>query len=54
MNFKNRGMDLSQYSTAELVGELSNRNGVETHNIGPSASLEVKADGPCIVFVVVD
>lgn len=47
-------MDISQVSTEELVKELRKRDGVETHMIGPSASLAVKADGPAIVFVVID
>lgn len=37
-----------------IVRELSRREGVEAHEIGPSASLNVKADGPCVVLVVVD
>lgn len=47
-------MDISAVPTADLVAELKKREGVETHVIGPSASIEVKADGPCIVFVVID
>lgn len=47
-------MDISAVPTTNLVAELRTREGVETHAIGPSASIEVKADGPCIVFVVID
>lgn len=46
--------DLSAVETRDLVRELSRRDGVETHTIGPSASIKVKADGPCIVFVIID
>lgn len=47
-------MDFSSVPTCDLVKELEKREGVETHKIGPSASIEVKADGPAIVFVVID
>lgn len=46
--------DLSTVETRDLVRELFLRDGVEAHEIGSSASIKVKADGPCIVFVVVD
>lgn len=46
--------DLSTIKTCDLVQELSRRDGVEIHSVGPSASISVEADGPCIVFVVVD
>lgn len=46
--------DLSAAETRDLVWELSRRDGVEVHTIGPSASIKVKADGPCVVFVVID
>ena len=45
---------LSGFETCELVEELKSREGVETHIIGPSACVTVKADGPAIVFVVID
>lgn len=40
--------------TLFLVEELKLREGVETHIIGPSASINVKADGPAVVLVVID
>ena len=46
--------DLSDFSTAEIVEELKKREGVETHMIGPSASIKVEAGGPAIVLVVID
>jgi len=49
-----RAEDLPTVETCDLVQELSLRDGVETHRVGPSASIKVKADGPCVVFVVVD
>lgn len=50
----NQVMNLEFVATWELVAELKKREGVETHMIGPSASIEVKADGPAIVLVVTD
>lgn len=47
-------MDISEVQTCDLVRELQRREGVETHMIGPSASIAVEADGPCIVLVVID
>lgn len=47
-------MNIKSIPTNELVAELKTRDGVETHTIGPSASIEVTADGPAIVFVVID
>lgn len=45
---------LSGIQTRDLVDELKKRDGVETHSVGPSASIVVTADGPCVVFVVID
>lgn len=45
---------LAEIPTCELVSELKHREGVETHEIGMSAKITVKAEGPCIVFVVID
>ena len=45
---------LAEIPTCELVNELKHREGVETHEIGMSAEITVKAEGPCIVFVVID
>lgn len=47
-------MNLKSVATCDLVTELENREGVEAHKIGPSASINVEADGPVIVLVVVD
>ena len=33
-------------STKELVDELRTRDGVETHVVGPNASMTVEAEGP--------
>ena len=46
--------ELSAFSTKELVDELKQREGVETHEIGPYAHVEVETDGPAIVLVVID
>lgn len=46
--------NLSDVRTCDLVKELRRREGVETHMIGPSASITVKAGGPCVVLVVID
>lgn len=54
MNGEKRKNELSKYMTCELVEELKGREGVETHTAGPDARLEVKADGPVVVLVVVD
>lgn len=42
-------MDLNKIPTRELVEELKKREGVGTHEIGPSASMTIKADGPAII-----
>lgn len=47
-------MDISEIQTCDLVRELKKRDGVEAHMIGPSASIAVHADGPCVVLVVID
>lgn len=47
-------MNLKEVSTKELVEELKQREGVETHVIGPSALITVQADGPATVLVVID
>lgn len=55
-SFRHLGKDsvLSQLSTKELVDELMKREGVEANLIGPSAKIEMTADGPAIVLVVID
>ena len=45
---------LANIHTCELVAELKKREGVEVNEIGPAASIAVKADGPAIVLVVID
>lgn len=45
---------LTQLSTKVLVDELMKREGVEVSLIGPSARIEMTADGPAIVLVVID
>ena len=41
-------------STKELVDELRTRDGVETHVVGPNASMTVEAEGPAIILSVID
>ena len=53
-NSRNGAGNLRSIPTYELVKELKKREGVETHMIGPSACVTVKADGPAVVFVVID
>ena len=45
---------LRNYKTCELVEELKKREGVETHLAEPYKDLELKVNGPAIVFVVID
>ena len=40
--------------TAQLVAELSNREGVEATIAEPYQDAEVKVNGPAIVLVVID
>lgn len=47
-------MDLSQVETAELVEELSQREGVERTIAEPYQDVQVKVNGPAIVLVVID
>jgi hypothetical protein len=46
--------ELSNFKTYELVEELKNREGVETHIAEPYANIKVEVDGPAIVLVVID
>lgn len=46
--------ELSNFKTCELVEELKNREGVETHIAEPYANVKVEVDGPAIVLVVID
>ena len=47
-------MDLRNVPTKELVFEPKKRKGVETTIVGPYQDVEVKANGPAIVLVVID
>lgn len=47
-------MDVSNVPTAELVGELSRREGVEKTIAEPYQDVQVKVNGPAIVLVVTD
>lgn len=47
-------MNLKEIPTCELVAELETREGVETNQIGPSASITLKVDGPVVVLSVID
>ncbi|MEZ3439491.1 MAG: BC1881 family protein [Oscillospiraceae bacterium] len=47
-------MELTKVTTAALVEELKKREAVETHIAEPYADLEVKVNGPAIVFVITD
>lgn len=47
-------MDLSNVLTCDLVKELQTREGVETTIAEPYQDVEVKVNGPAIVFVVID
>lgn len=45
---------LKNVPTAQLVAELSNREGVEATITEPYQDAEVKVNGPAIVLVVID
>ena len=47
-------MDLSKVTTKALVEDLQNREGVETTIAEPYQDVEIKANGPAIVMVVID
>jgi hypothetical protein len=47
-------MNLSQISTKELVCELKSRDGVKAIIAEPYKNVEIKAEGPAIIFVVID
>ena len=49
-----RKYETKDIPTCELVAELEMREGVENNRVSPSASIEVKADGPAIVLTVID
>ena len=46
--------ELKNVPTAQLVAELSNRDGVEATIAEPYQDAEVKVHGPALVLVVID
>lgn len=46
--------ELRNYKTYELVEELKNREGVETHVAEPYKDVSVQINGPAIVLVIID
>ena len=46
--------NISDFKTCELVEELKQREGVETHWAEPYADLDIKVNGPAVVLVVID
>lgn len=50
--FQKQGVE--SIPTCELVAELEKREGVEANKVSPSASVEVKANGPAIILTVID
>ena len=46
--------DIKDFKTCELVEELKQREGVETHQAEPYEDLNINVNGPAIVFVVTD
>ena len=52
---KEKAEELKKFSTAELVEELSHREGVvNTVMIPPYAKVDLKVEGPSTVLVVID
>lgn len=47
-------MDLSNYTTAQLVKELQRREGVKMTVAEPYQNIEIKVNGPAIVLMVAD
>ena len=47
-------MDLSEVKTCDLVAELRQRAGVETHTAEPYQDVTVSVNGPAVVLVVID
>ena len=43
-----------QVKTCELVSEIKNREGVETHVAEPYQDVTVSVNGPAVVLVVID
>ena len=47
-------MDLSDYTTAQLVEELAERSGVDRTMAEPYQDVKIEINGPAIVLVVTD
>ena len=47
-------MNLSDVKTCDLVSELRQREGVETHIEEPYQDVTVSVNGPAVVLVVID
>lgn len=47
-------MELKDYATYQLVEELKKREGVETTVADPYEDVEVRANGPANILVVID
>lgn len=47
-------LNLSEIPTAEIVAELSIREGVQKTIAEPYQDVEIKVNGPAIVLVVID
>ena len=51
---QNHKIDLTRFSTADLVAELQKREGVETTIAEPYQDVTASVNGPAIVLVVTD
>lgn len=47
-------MEISEFSTKELIDELKKREGVESMFIEPHESKDIRVDGFATVLIVVD
>lgn len=47
-------IDLKDVATCDLVAELKQREGVDTHIADPYQDITVTANGPAVVLVVID
>lgn len=46
--------ELKDFETYELVEELRNREGVESHRADPYEEKEYSVNGPALVLIIVD
>lgn len=47
--------NIKEYSTAELIKELKNRQGViNTIKVPPYEKVEITTEGPAVILVVID